>query len=292
MQLVPAEGGLSDQVLVIQLIELAAGFAQAGAVQRGGSIGVEAGARDQAEPAEQPLLAWTEIGVGQVEGGRDRQILRPHQFRPVCRRREAGHHAAGGLRRVVAQLAGDQPDRQRQVPAPPGDLAHRRIGGVDPGPARQPGQQRSGLLRSKRVEADDRGVVQRGQPPAAGHQHQAAPGTWQQRPDLLMAGRVIQQQQDLLAGHVITPPRGPGFQPRRDLRRGNPRGQQQAGQRIRRVHRPLAPGMAVQRQVKLAVGETASQPVGRMDREGGLADPGHPADRADPHHPTARGQAL
>ena len=39
VQLVPAEGGLSDQVLVIQLIELAAGFAQASAVQRGDSIG-------------------------------------------------------------------------------------------------------------------------------------------------------------------------------------------------------------------------------------------------------------
>ena len=57
VQLVPAGGGLGDQVLVIQLIELAAGFAQAGAVQRGGSVGVEGRARDQAEPAEQPLLA-------------------------------------------------------------------------------------------------------------------------------------------------------------------------------------------------------------------------------------------
>jgi len=50
--------------------------------------------------------------------------------------------------------------------------------------------------------------------------------------------------------------------------------------------------MAVQGQVKLAVGETASQPVGRLHRERGLADPGHPADRADPHNPTASGQAI
>ena len=50
--------------------------------------------------------------------------------------------------------------------------------------------------------------------------------------------------------------------------------------------------MAVQGQVKLAVGETASQPVGRVHRERGLADPGHPADRADTHHPTASGQAI
>jgi hypothetical protein len=46
-------------VLVIQLIELAAGFAQAGAVQGSGSIDVEGRSRDQAESAEQPLQART-----------------------------------------------------------------------------------------------------------------------------------------------------------------------------------------------------------------------------------------
>ena len=56
VQLVAAGCGLGDQVLVIQLIEVAAGVGQAGAVERGGGVGVEAGARDQAEPAEQPLL--------------------------------------------------------------------------------------------------------------------------------------------------------------------------------------------------------------------------------------------
>jgi hypothetical protein len=40
----------------------------------------------------------------------------------------------------------------------------------------------------------------------------------EQRPDLLMAGRVIEQQQDLLARHVIAPARGPGFHAGRDLR--------------------------------------------------------------------------
>jgi hypothetical protein len=56
---VPAEGGLGDQVLVIQLIELTAGLAQAGAVQGSGSIDVEGRSRDQAESAEQPLQART-----------------------------------------------------------------------------------------------------------------------------------------------------------------------------------------------------------------------------------------
>ena len=46
MQLVAAGCGLGEQVLVIQLIQAAAGLVQAGAVERGGGVGVEAGARD------------------------------------------------------------------------------------------------------------------------------------------------------------------------------------------------------------------------------------------------------
>ena len=57
VQLVAAGCGLGEQVLVIQLIKAAAGGVQAGAVERGGGVGVDAGAREQAEPAEQPLLA-------------------------------------------------------------------------------------------------------------------------------------------------------------------------------------------------------------------------------------------
>ena len=56
VQLVPAGRGLGDQVLVIQLIEAAAGLVQAGVVERGGGVGVEVRAGDQAEAAEQPLL--------------------------------------------------------------------------------------------------------------------------------------------------------------------------------------------------------------------------------------------
>ena len=52
VQLVATGCGLGDQVLVIQLIEMAAGGGQAGAVERGGGIGVDARTRDQAEPAE------------------------------------------------------------------------------------------------------------------------------------------------------------------------------------------------------------------------------------------------
>ena len=87
---------------------------------------------------------------------------------------------------------------------------------------------------------------------------------------------------------MVTPPPGPCVQPRRNPPRGYPGGQQQAGQRIGRVDRPLPGRVSVQRQEKLPVREHPGQPVRGVHREGGLADPGHPIDRDDPHHPATR----
>jgi hypothetical protein len=106
-----------------------------------------------------------------------------------------------------------------------------------------------------------------------------------------VAGCIVEEQQDLLACHVIAPPPGPGVQAGRDLCRGDPSGQQQAGQRVGRADRPLAGGVAVQRQEELPVRKGPGQPVRGVHRESGLADPGHPIDRVDPHHPViCRGQ--
>jgi hypothetical protein len=106
---------------------------------------------------------------------------------------------------------------------------------------------------------------------------------------LVVPGRVVEQQQNLLARDVIAPPGRPGLQPGRDLLRGHPRGQQQAGQRIGRIDRPLPGGVGVQRQEELPIWEAPGQPVGGVHREGGLADPGHPVDRVNAHHHAARG---
>ena len=84
VQQVAAGCGLGEQVLVIQLIEAAAGLVQADVIERGGGVGVDTGARDQAEAAEQPLLGRGEVGVGQAERCGDRQVLRPHEGQPVA----------------------------------------------------------------------------------------------------------------------------------------------------------------------------------------------------------------
>jgi hypothetical protein len=68
--------------------------------------------------------------------------------------------------------------------------------------------------------------------------------------------------------------RHPSLHPGRDLRRRNPRCQQQAGQRVARVDRLPSGGVPVQRQEELAVGEVPGQPVRGVHREGRFADPG------------------
>jgi hypothetical protein len=79
--------------------------------------------------------------------------------------------------------------------------------------------------------------------------------------------------------------RHPRLQPRRDLPGGHPRGQQQAGQRVTRLHWLLPGSVPVQRQEDLPGREPRCQLVRGVDRERGLADPGHSPDRMNTDHP-------
>jgi hypothetical protein len=82
--------------------------------------------------------------------------------------------------------------------------ACRSVAGAYPGAGGQPGQQRGRLLCGQGVEADRGGVLECGQSAPAGDQRQAARRAGQQRPDLLVPGGVIEQQQDLLARREVT----------------------------------------------------------------------------------------
>jgi hypothetical protein len=69
---------------------------------------------------------------------------------------------------MVPQLPGEHPDRQRQVPAQASQLAGGARARRQLCLAGQPGQQLRRLAGGQGIEADHRGVLQRGQPPAAG----------------------------------------------------------------------------------------------------------------------------
>jgi len=100
-QQVAAGRRLGDQVMVVELVELAAGALQAGVVEGGHGVRVDVRAQGQAEPAEQPLLSLAEVGVGQIERGRDRQVLCAHDGQPVASRREAGGEFRAGPGRMM-----------------------------------------------------------------------------------------------------------------------------------------------------------------------------------------------
>jgi hypothetical protein len=90
VRLVAARRGLGDQVLVIQLLQMPAGHAQAGAVESGSGVAVDAWAGYQAESAEEPLLAGGQLSVGQVEGGGDPHALGAHEGEPLAGRDKLG----------------------------------------------------------------------------------------------------------------------------------------------------------------------------------------------------------
>jgi hypothetical protein len=128
VQPVPALSRLGQQVLVVQGLQAAAGGRRIRAVQRGGGVGVDVGAGVQAQPPEQPLLVPGQVGIRQIEGGGHGHVLGGHQLQPVTLRGQFGGPAGQRPGRVVLDLAGHQADRQRQVPAQPGDLRHCRVG--------------------------------------------------------------------------------------------------------------------------------------------------------------------
>ncbi len=196
---------------------------------------------------------------------------------------------------MVAELAGQHRDGQRQVPAQPGQLADRGVPGAQPGPGRQPGQQGRRLPRRQGVQADLGGILQSGEPTAAGHQHQApaVPGS---------SGRTCScPAASSSSSRIFWPATASRHRAARASSPGGicaaarPDRQQQAGQRIGRVDRPLPGRVGVQRQEELPVREARRQPVGGVHGERGLADPGHPVDRVNARHlgvNRPRGQIL
>ncbi len=241
----------------------------------------------QPEPAEQPLLPGREVVVRQVERGRDRQVLGGQLLESVHRSGQLGGPPGQGPRRMVVQLAGEHPDRQRQKAAEPDNLRDLGVGRAEPGPRGQPDIQLGCLARREGIQADRPRVLQRGQPPPGGDQHQAAPCARQQRPDLLAVSGIVQHQQQLPAGQPVPPQPGPRLQVGRDLAGRNPDSQQQAGERIGRANWPTTRGVPMQRQEDLPAPEAAGQRVRGVHSERGLADAGHPADSVDAN-PAAR----
>jgi hypothetical protein len=133
------------------------------------------------------------------------------------------------------------------------------------------------------------GGNQPGQAVTAGDHDQAAGAAGQQRPDLVGAGRVVEQQQQPPAGRHRPVQAGRLLQVGRDQVHAQP--VQQLAQRLDRAQLG-GRRIATQVEVHLAVGELVGDLVGPVDGQGGLADPGHPGDHRHTQRGLGAGAAL
>jgi hypothetical protein len=206
---VPAVSGLGQQALAMQGIQLPGSILQPGAGQRGGGVGVDRGARVQAQAAEEILLTGGQVPVRHLECGSD----------AVCLGRQ-GEHARPGLSGQVGQSpervpgvhAGQQRDRQRQEPGHPGQFCHCR-GRAGAGAGGQLHEHLLRLAQGQGLQQERYGCPgQITEVAAAGDQHQTALTAGQQGSDLRAAGSVVQHEQRPLPGHPVPPQACPAVQ--------------------------------------------------------------------------------
>ncbi len=191
---------------------------------------------------------------------------------------------ADGPPRLGAHVGRDQAQREREVPAAQRDpdvrggvVAGRDVGDGAP-------EQVDGLVGGEHVHGDaDR--ARHGQAAAAGDQHQAVRPVGQQRPDLVGVRGVVQHHERAQPGQPLPVEGGAPVevvgdplarhaeQPEEPVEHGG-----RVGGRLGQVGVEAAQ-VDEQHLVPRAV---AGQDVTRVDREAGLADPGHALDHGDP----------
>jgi len=91
---------------------------------------------------------------------------------------------------------------------------------------------------------------------------------------------------------VIPPPGSARLQAGRYVLCCDTRSQKQTGEAVSGLYRQLTGCVRVQRQEELAVGKPGGQLVRSVNREGGLADPSHPADRVNTHDPATISRSV
>ena len=289
VEAIPARGGLVDEMVGVQGVQILACLRERDAGQGGGRVGVDIGAGVQAEEAEQPLRARGQVGVRHIERGGDRRVTGPvsgsELGEPVPGGGEICGEAGDGPAGVMGQAAGEQGDGQRQVPAPGDHVRHPPGGRGVQRATGQAGEQLGGLTGRQGVQGQRLRARQGDQAAAAGDQHQAPPGAGQQRLDLGRPGGVVQHQQHPPARQAAAPPLRPRLQPRRDLPRTQASAGQQPGEHLGGVGRRQARGMRVQADEQLPVGEVIREQVRGAGHQRGLAHPRHAIHRVDRDHP-------
>jgi hypothetical protein len=196
---------LLEQVRAGQRLQQPPRLSLASGGQRGGAWDADVRPGGQGGQPEHPLRVGRLRPVGPREHGSHRCagiIGASQHVQPVVGGRELGDQGSQRLARPCGGAVGGDPQRQRQEPTARRDVGDRRQLGVGAARAEYAAQQRDGLPRRKRFQADpDRAVAcgQPRQPVAAGHDHGAAGRCGQQRPDLPGGDGVVEHDEDPLA---------------------------------------------------------------------------------------------
>jgi hypothetical protein len=164
---------------------------------------VEVLARVQRQQPEQALRVVGEGAVGEVErefhaGVQALEVVPLVQAVGVVGQRPPG---------PAVDVPDDEPERERQVPAPVRDAGGGAGIGADGTVRRRPGQHPARLGGGEHVDHEMGGAVQAGQPAAAGDETAAAGRIGQQRAHLLLVGGVVQHHQGPASGDPV-PVRG------------------------------------------------------------------------------------
>ena len=174
--------------------------------------------------------------------------------------------------------------RQGQAAAAVDQLGHRGRLGVDPlGP--QPGdEQLPGLVRSERIQAQQRRAMaddQRRQPVPTGDHRRAAGAAGQQRDHLVAVAGVVQHDQQPLVGHHAPEQPALRVQPTGNRAGVDTERHEEGPQRRRRIHRRAHRIESAQVHVQLAVGETVPVAMRPVQCQIRLADAPRATDRGD-----------
>src|ERR1700677_552264 len=156
-------------------------------------------ARGDAEEAEEALLNYGQAAIGELESGPDptahlglRSVILGWFTEFVEQFGQTGRGAG-------ADAARGEPDRQRQAAAQPGDCSDRP-GVVVRYAVGYPNEKRSGILLGQNRQCQRPGGAPARMMSPGRHDDQAAAFRRQQRPDLLRAGNVIEDQYGTTAG--------------------------------------------------------------------------------------------
>jgi hypothetical protein len=166
----------------------------------GGGLGGELWARDQAQQPKQPLRLDLQDGIRGVERAADCGVRIPvhRQLHQPIAYTQPVQVAADWLVGLAGQVGRGDPQRQRQIPAHRGKLRGRLGLGSHAVLAEELCQQADRLTWGEHVQGQPAGAVagdQPAEPVAAGHHHQAAGRTRDERSDLAGVAGVVQHHQ-------------------------------------------------------------------------------------------------